>query len=211
MKFATGPHVPKFYALIDTGATRNYIADTLIDRFGWRSSLKPVNRTAQGLGGELRPILGEITLTFWVRDNDLTGRKFTLPFDVIQKANPDVESAGDIVLGYPWLKEACPKLDFDRLLWTMSSETAYCGFCGNHITAKAYAECGHKFDFHCAVSKFYRDNYDSIDGELVAKSEWLRPLRCPGTPSSNVPCGRDVWELQYNRQPDTVFYKFYLE
>lgn len=105
-------HGHKFHALIDTGASANYIHPKLLPLV---NSYKPVsNQAVETANGEQTTISGETFCTLEVKGR---GKNFINTFRAFV-----FKSKFDVILGNEWLKEVKPRPDWFDSSWTITNQ-----------------------------------------------------------------------------------------
>lgn len=92
-------------ALIDSGAEMNLASQLLVKEAGWDTPNEPPT-TAKGVNGTKVPVYGKPQVEIRVTDKNGTKRTTTQIFWA-----SDIEEY-ELILGYPWLEHANPKIDW---------------------------------------------------------------------------------------------------
>lgn len=104
-------------ALLDTGATANFIARALVEKLGLVRLRGPVRGTVMSAGGAV-DTYGEYAVGLRLKDSYERTEDMTHVFTTIEQQymGPD-----DIVLGMPWLANENPVVDFRSHKWKFSN------------------------------------------------------------------------------------------
>jgi hypothetical protein len=161
--------------LLDTGADQSVVTLEKVQKWGLEHQIfgHGLGSTV-GLGGHVEANVGRIMLDIEVKDSAGKTKRHSLQF-TIHSSQMEM-----LILGTNALQKMNPIFDYGGKKWYYPADP--CCMCGRPVSAKAQTvECGHEFDFHCAlrVAQPLR--------ELGAI-----PLRCP-FPG----CGRLVRALRF--------------
>jgi hypothetical protein len=175
-----------FYAQLDTGASETNISQQLAQTLGLLQPLHEPYLTPVSCitgSGDNFEITSRIRPVVDLYDTDGRGTTLSLPMNVMPiSSSASKQDQQQILLGHDALSLLHPTLDYLNSRVVFSE--GICRFCFKPVTAPAAGECGHFFDFQCAMEKCALEGRGAVG------------VVCP-----EPGCGKVLTKLRFHPQP----------